>query len=88
MNSDEGSVDAFPHLPLTIESKARLELEMIVLDQDAEEAGEFLSRHGIGVREDTGSLQTCAEWLKRLELTEHKKHHIRYDEKGPMIDLS
>jgi hypothetical protein len=88
MNSDEGSVQAFPQLPLTIESRARLELEMIVLDQDAEDAGEFLSRHGIEMREGAGPLETCTEWLRRLQITEHKKHRIRYDDKGPALDLS
>ena len=88
MNSDENRQGRFPQLPLTIRPEDRLELEMIVLDQDSVEAGELLTRQGIEVGDGADPLAVCAEWLKRLLQVEHKKHNVRYDDKGPTIDLA
>jgi hypothetical protein len=75
-------------LPLTLQPQDRLELEMLVLDQDLADAGELLSRHGIEGGEGTDPLAICTEWLKRLQKAEQKKHRVRYDDKGPTLDLS
>jgi len=88
MDSDEARAGRFPRLPLTIRPEHRLELEMIVLDQDSVEAGEFLTGLGIEVGKGADPLGVCAEWLKRLLQVEHKKHNVRYDDKGPTIDLA
>jgi hypothetical protein len=88
MVSDENKVRRFEQLPLVLEAGARLELEMIVLDQDATEAAEFLARQGIEREQGAGPLAICTEWLKRLQQVERKKHHVRYDDKGPRLDLS
>jgi len=88
MDSDEARAGRFPQLPLTIRPEDRLELEMIVLDQDSVEAGEFLTGQGIEFGEAADPLAVCAEWLRRLLQVEHKKHKVRYDDKGPTIDLA
>jgi hypothetical protein len=61
---------------------------MIVLDQDAAEAAEFLARQGIEREQGVDPLAICAEWLKRLQQVERKKHRVRYDDKGPKLELS
>ena len=88
MKSDEDRAGRFPQLPLALEPDGRLELEMIVLDQDSADARELLSRHGIEGGEGSDPLALCTEWLKRLRETEKQKHHIRYDQKGPTLDPS
>jgi hypothetical protein len=88
MDSDEDRVRRFEQLPLALKPGARLELEMIVLDQDAVDAAEFLSRHGMEGEQGTDPLALCTEWLKRLQKVERKKHRVRYDDKGPKLDLS
>ncbi len=47
MNSDEDRRRRFGRLPLALTPRARLELEMVVLDEDSLDAQEFLAEQGI-----------------------------------------
>ena len=78
--------DASDRLPVALQPEDRLELEMIVLDQDTSEAAEFLAGQGIDVGQTADPLQVCTEWLKRLQQAEQKGHDIRFDEKGPTME--
>jgi hypothetical protein len=61
---------------------------MVVLDEDPGDARDFLVGEGIDVGEDSDPLAVCEEWLKRLREAEQGKLSIRYDDKGPTMDLS
>jgi len=88
MNGDEDRGRRFEQLPLALKPEGQLELEMIVLDQDSAEAGEFLAGQGIEIGKGADPLAVCSEWLKLLQKAEQKKHNIRYDDKGPTLGLS
>ncbi|HUW94990.1 MAG TPA: hypothetical protein VMW58_04325, partial [Anaerolineae bacterium] len=64
MKSDEGGDRRFPQLPLALKPRARLELEMVVLDEDPLDAQEFLVAQGIDAGEGADPLAHCKQWLK------------------------
>jgi len=88
MNNEQGRDPRFPRLPLAFTPRARLELEMVVLDEDTADARDFLAAQGIEVDEESDPLAVCKEWLKRLREAEQGKLSIRYNDKGPTMDLS
>ena len=88
MKSDEHSDQHFPRLPLALKPRARLELEMLVLDGDRLGAQEFLADQGIEAGAESNPLAVCKEWLKRIREAEQGRLRIRYDEKGPTMDLT
>ena len=61
---------------------------MVVLDEDALDAREFLQALGIETGERDDALALCKRWLKRIQGGERGKLRIRYDDKGPTMDLS
>ena len=61
---------------------------MVVLDEDALDAREFLQRLGIETGERDDALALCKRWLKRIQGGERGKLRIRYDDKRPTMDLS
>jgi hypothetical protein len=88
MKSDEDRDGRFPQLPLALEPEDRLELEMLVFDEDPLDAQEFLAEQGIEAGEDADPLIVCKEWLKRIREAEQGRLRIRYDDKGPTMDLT
>jgi len=88
MKSDEDRDRCFPQLPLALKPRARLELEMVVLDEDPLDAQQFLVEQGIEAGEQIDPLVICKEWLKRIREAEQGKLRIRYDDKGPSMDLT
>ena len=88
MNSDEDRLRRFGRLPLALTPRARLELEMVVLDEDSLDAQEFLAEQGIEAGEAADPLAICKEWLKRIREAEQGRLRIRYDDKGPTMDLT
>jgi hypothetical protein len=88
MKSDEHSDQPFPRLPLALKPRARLQLEMLVLDGDRLDAQEFLADQGIEEGDEADPRVICKEWLKRIREAEQGRLRIRYDDKGPMLDLS
>lgn len=61
---------------------------MVVLDEDTSDAREFWERFGIETGERDEAPALCKKWLKRIEGGERGKLRIRYDDKGPTMDLS
>jgi hypothetical protein len=88
MKSDEEGDLRCGRLPLALKPRARLELEMVVLDEDPLDAQEFLAEQGIEAGEVADPVAVCKEWLKRIREAEQGKLRIRYDDKGPTMDLS
>lgn len=88
MNGDQDGDQRSPQLPLALQPAARLELEMVVLDEDPRDAREFLAKHGIEADQDCNPVVLCKEWLKRIREAERGKLRIRYDDKGPTMGLS
>jgi hypothetical protein len=88
MNSDEDRRRRFGRLPLALKPRARLELEMLVLDGDRLDAQEFLAERGVEAGDEADPLVVCKEWLKRIREAEQGRLRIRYDDKGPTMDLT
>jgi hypothetical protein len=77
-----------PDLPVALKPLDRLELEMVVLDEDTLDAREFLQRFGVETSEENDAVLLCKKWLKRIQGGERGKLRIRYDDTGPTMDLS
>ncbi|NIN69188.1 MAG: hypothetical protein GTO63_31805 [Anaerolineae bacterium] len=77
-----------PELPVALKPQDRLELEMVVLDEDPLDARVFLQRLGIETGKGDDPLALCKRWLKRIRGGERGKLRVRYDDKGPTMDLS
>jgi len=88
MTEEEHTEPGLPELPAALPPRGRLELEMIVLDEDPLDAQQFLERLGIETGDGDDALALCKKWLKRIKGGERGKLRIRYDNKGPTMDLS
>jgi hypothetical protein len=88
MAEEKPKEPALPDLPVALRPQDRLELEMVVLDKDPLDAREFLHRLGIEIGDADDPLALCKRWLKRIHGGERGKLRIRYDDKGPTMDLS
>ncbi len=77
-----------PRLPAALQPQDRLALEMLVLDEDPQDAREFLEKLGIEIGEGDSPLAICRKWLNRIKRGEQGKLRIRYNDKGPTMDLS
>jgi len=75
-------------LPLALQSRARLELEMVVLDEDPLDAQEFLVAQGIDAGEGADPLAHCKQWLKWIREAGQRKLRVGYDDKGLTMDVS
>lgn len=62
---EEHTEPGLPELPAALPPRDRLELEMVVLDEDPFDAREFLERLGIETGEGDDALALCKKWLKR-----------------------
>jgi hypothetical protein len=74
--------------PVALKTQDRQELEMLVLDQDPLDAREFLQRLGIEIGQADDPLAMCKKWLKKIKRGEQGRLQIRWDDKGPTMDLS
>jgi hypothetical protein len=73
---------------VALKPQDRQELEMLVLDEDPLDAQEFLQRLGIEIGQGDDPLAICKQWLKRIKRGEQGRLQIRWDDKGPTMDLS
>jgi hypothetical protein len=76
MASNEDKDPHLPDLPLALVPSSRLELEMVVLDEDRAEAEEFLAGQGIEPEQDADALAVCRAWLKSLREAKRGKLRI------------
>jgi hypothetical protein len=86
--TEQNKEQGLPDLPVALKLQDRQELEMIVLDRDPLDAQEFLERLGIEIGEGDDALATCKEWLRRIKRGEQGRLQIRWEDKGPTMDLS
>ncbi len=77
-----------PRLPAALKPQDRLVLEMLVLDEDPQDAREFLEKLGVEIGEEDDALAICRKWLNRITKGEQGKLRIRWDDKAPTMDLS
>lgn len=71
----EKEQDIFPKLPASLDKQDRLFLEMLVVDNDMEEAMRLVGKYGIKIPEGVGPVSLCRGWLKGLRKAE--KHHCQ-----------
>ena len=86
--TDKDRQPGLPNLPVALKPRDRLELEMVVLDEDPQDAREFLDEHGVEIGEGDDPLAVCTKWLRRIEAAERGRLKIRYTDKGPTLDLT
>jgi hypothetical protein len=88
MMTEQNKRAGLPNLPAPLKPQDRLELEMLVLDEDAADAQGFLARFGAEILERDEALAICRKWLKKIRAGERGKLQIRYTDKGPTLDMS
>lgn len=74
--------------PAGLEPQDRLLLDMLVTDENMEDALVFLTDHGIDVTKDKDPLKACKKWLKEIKRGERGKLEIRFSDKGPTMDIA
>jgi len=72
---EQENQQGLPSLPTSLKPEDRLILEMLVIDEDGEEAQLMLSQYEVEIPEDASPLSTCQQWLRSVRDAE--KHHCQ-----------
>jgi len=63
------------HFPFGLTPEDRLNLQMLVVDEDNAEAGTMLNKYGIPLAEGVSPLDTCKQWFRLIQGAE--QHHCQ-----------
>lgn len=83
----ETEQDIVREFPVGLKPQDRLLLEMLVIDEDTEDALVFLTDHGIGVTEGENPLKVCKGWFSEIKRGERGKLEIRFSDQGPTMGI-